>query len=515
MGPLALLMASALALGLALAQEVVVQTPLGPAQGQVEKGAIAFYGLPYGEAGRFQAPRPVASWPRGVGRERVACPQVPGTTARLGGYIPPQREDCLVLNLFLPLGPPPPGGFPVMAYLHGGGFTSGSAAEPVYGGHLLAREGVVVVSLNYRLGPLGFLALPALAKEDPKAVGNYGLLDVIEALRFIQRYIAYFGGNPNNVTLFGESAGGMLACTLLATPEAQGLFHKAILQSGGCQEVGPLEKDMAFGERWARSLGCAPEDPACLRSLPLGRLFPAAGPPGLPDITASALGFPLSPFKPHLGPLLPESPEEALKRGRAQGIPLLAGANAEELTFPGLAWLLGPRTWEEFGKRLSAQGLTPKQREALERVYQKRFSDPKTAWGQVQTDLLLLCPSLKAAKVQAPFAPTYAYLFTFRIPGFEGLVAFHGLELAPLFGNLEEMPFLPLFLSTEAREKAEALGKRMRRYWVGFAREGEPWGWPNWPEYGEGYLLRLDDPPGLLPDPFEERCGPLEALGLL
>ncbi|MFN3368819.1 MAG: carboxylesterase family protein, partial [Thermus sp.] len=113
-----------LAPGLALGQGITVQTPLGPAQGQIEKGAIAFYGLPYGEAGRFQAPRPAAAWPKGVGREKVACPQTPGTTARLGGYIPPQREDCLVANLFLPLELPPPEGFPVMVYLHGGGFTS-------------------------------------------------------------------------------------------------------------------------------------------------------------------------------------------------------------------------------------------------------------------------------------------------------------------------------------------------------------------------------------------------------
>lgn len=504
-----------LTLGLTLAQGITVRTPLGPALGQIEKGAIAFYGLPYAQANRFEAPRPVAAWPPGVGRERVACPQTLGTPARLGGYLPPQREDCLVANLFLPLELPPPEGFPVMVYLHGGGFTSGSAAEPIYEGHRLAQEGVVVVSVNYRLGPLGFLALPALAKEDPKAVGNYGLLDLVEALRFVQRYIRYFGGNPQNVTLFGESAGGMLVCSLLATPEAQGLFHRAILQSGGCHQVRPLEKDFPFGERWARNLGCSPEDLACLRHLPLSRLFPPEEPKAPPDITAAVLGFPLSPFKPHLGALLPENPLEALGQGRARGIPLLVGANLEELAFPTLAWLLGPRTWEEFSGRLAAQGIPPKEREALTKAYQRRFPDSRKAWGEAQTDLQLLCPSLKAARLQAPFAPTYAYLFTFRVPGWEGLGAFHGLELAPLFGNFEEMPFLPLFLSAEARERAEALGKRMRRYWVSFAREGEPWGWPRWPTYEEGYLLRLDEPPGLLPDPYGERCGALEALGLL
>lgn len=133
----------------------------------------------------------------------------------------------------------------------------------------------------------------------------------------------------------------------------------------------------------------------------------------------------------------------------------------------------------------------------------------------MQTDLTLLCPSLKAARLQAPHAPTYAYLFTFRAPGFEGLGAFHGLELAPLFGNLLERPFLPLFLRQEAQEEAEYLGKKMRRYWTSFAKDGEPKGWPRWPLYREGLLLRLDVPLGLLPDLYEERCGALEVLGLL
>jgi para-nitrobenzyl esterase len=119
------------------------------------------------------------------------------------------------------------------------------------------------------------------------------------------------------------------------------------------------------------------------------------------------------------------------------------------------------------------------------------------------------------ARLQSPHAPTYAYLFTFRVPGLEGLGSFHGLDLAPLFGHLHTPPFLPLFLGAEAWEKAEALGKRMRRYWTSFAREGEPLGWPRWPLYREGYLLRLDTPVGLLPDFYGERCGPLEALGLL
>ncbi len=501
---------------LALAQSFLAATPLGRAEGAWEGGAMAFYGLPYAEAGRFQAPRPVRAWPEGVGRERVACPQGPGLTARLGSPIPPQREDCLVLNAYLPTQVPPPEGFPVMVYLHGGGFTSGAAAEPIYRGHRLAEEGVVVVAPNYRLGPLGFLTLPALAEEDLRAVGNYGLLDVLEALRFVQRYIRYLGGNPENVTLFGESAGGMMVCALLATPEAKGLFHKAILQSGGCGYARPLQEDFAFGEAWARERGCDPKDLACLRALPLERLLPK-------EPTLEAMGrflsrpsvFRVGPFKPHLGPLLPQDPREALRTGMARGIPLIAGANAEEVSLPALQALLGPPSWEEAERRLLESGLSPKEAQALLARYRGRFPDPRAAWGALQTDLTLLCPSFQAARLQAPHAPTYAYLFSFRVPGLEGLGAFHGLELAPLFGNLEAMPFLPLFLGEEARGQAEYLGRKMRRYWTAFAKEGEPSGWPRWPLYREGLVLRLDVPVGLLPDPYAERCGALEGLGLL
>lgn len=503
--------------GLALAQSFWAETTLGRAEGRVEGGAIAFYGLPYAEAGRFQAPRPLKAWPEGVGQEAVACPQVPGITERFGGPIPPQREDCLVLNVYLPAQVPPPEGFPVMVYLHGGGFTSGAGAEPIYRGHLLAAEGVIVVAPNYRLGPLGFLALPALTEEDPRAVGNYGLLDALEALRFVRDYIRYFGGDPKNVTLFGESAGGMLVCALLATPEARGLFQKAIVQSGGCGYVRALEEDYAQGEAWAKARGCDPKDLACLRALPLERLLPE-------EPTLEAMGrflsnpslFRTGPFKPHLSPfLLPQDPREALREGKAAGIPLIAGANAEEVAFPSLQALLGPGDWEEAERRLLESGLSREKAQALLAHYRKGVPDPKRAWGEVQTDLTLLCPSLKAARLQAPHAPTYAYLFTFRVPGFEDLGAFHGLELAPLFGNLQAMPFLPLFLSQEAKEEAEYLGKMMRRYWTSFAKEGEPKGWPRWPLYREGHLLRLDVPLGLLPDLYEERCGALEVLGLL
>ncbi|WP_448568384.1 carboxylesterase/lipase family protein [Thermus sp.] len=484
----------------ALAAELFLFTPEGPLRGEAQDGVGAVFGLVYAQAERFAAPRLVEGLRQGPVR---ACPQPLGLTAQFGGYVPPQEEDCLQVQVYFPLKAPPKEGFPVMVFLHGGSFLSGSGAEPIYAAWRLAREGAVVLLPNYRLGALGFLALPALKEEDLVAVGNYGLLDTLLALRFAQRVAPYFGGNPENLTLFGQSAGSMLACTLLALPEARGLIQKAILQSGGCAEVRPLEGDFRVGERVARRAGCDPGDLACLRKAPLKDLVPGGGG------SLEATSFLSSPFKPHLNPrLLPKRPLEALLAGEARGVPLLAGATAEEVP-PGE----GPRSFAGFAEAL--KGERPQVREALLAHYQSRFPDPRRAYAAYQTERTLLCPTLKAARVQMAFAPTYAYLFTFRVPGLEALGAFHGLDLAPLFGNLQEMPFLPLFLHGEAKEQAEALGQGMRRYFVAFARDGEPKGWPRPPLYREGMVLRLDHPTGLLPDPYEERCGLLERLGLL
>jgi para-nitrobenzyl esterase len=181
-----------------------------------------------------------------------------------------------------------------MVFLHGGSFLSGSGAEPIYAAWRLAREGAVVFLPNYRLGALGFLALPALREEDPVAVGNYGLLDALLALRFIKRVAPYFGGSPEGLTLLGQSAGSMLTCTLLALPEARRLVKGAILQSGGCAEVRPLEKDLEVGEKVAAKAGCDPKDLTCLRRAPVRDLVPGGGG------SLEATSFLFSPFKPHL-----------------------------------------------------------------------------------------------------------------------------------------------------------------------------------------------------------------------
>lgn len=446
--------------------------------------ALAFYGIPYAQAERFAPPKPVKL--RGylqATRPGPACPQRLGVTARFGGWLPPQAEDCLNLNVFVSRRPPPPSGFPVMVFIHGGGFQSGSASEPIYGGARLAEGGVVVVAPNYRLGPLGFLPW--------EGGGNYGLLDLLEALRFVQKHIAAFGGDPKNVTLFGESAGAMLTCTLLGVPAARGLFQKAILQSGGCEEVRPLEEDLPLGRRYAKERGC--EDLDCLRRLPLSAFFKE---PAVLTLEASSLPFSLSPFKPHIdGHLLPKPPLEALREGAASEVPLVVGSNQEELLpFLGLA---PPKSWPEV-ERLMRPILRERTPRALA-FYRARYADPKEAYWRLETDRLFHCPALKTTQAQSPHAPVYLYRFAYRSPDLPGLGSYHGLELAPLFGNLDQMPFLPFFLTQKARESAEEMGRILRRYWVGFAQRGEPTGWPRWPEAKEGQALLLDLPPRLLP----------------
>ncbi len=470
-------------------------TPVGLVEGVREEEVAVFWGIPYAEARRFAPPEPLPLRPGAYTQPGPACPQKPGLLQRLGGWLPPQEENCLNLNLFLPLDPPPPGGWPVLVFLHGGSFASGSGAEPLYHGRRLAQAGALVVTLNYRLGPLGFLPWEGAA--------NLGLLDMVAALGWLQRHIAYFGGDPGRVALFGESAGGAAVCALLASPRARGLFGAAILQSPalGCEAARPLAQDLPLGRKVAQELGC--QDPDCLRRLPLPALLPATTPsPTLRRLYA--LEYPDSPFRPHLdGEVLPLSPLEALRQGQARGIPLVFGYNAQEVD--GYYANQAPSAWEGLEARLR-RVYQARAQEVLA-YYRARFPSPRAAYGAWQSERLFLCPVMRALEAQAPHGPVYLYRLAFRSPDLPDLGSFHGLDLPVLFGNLQEWPARALFLSGEAVEQAQALGARMRRYWVNLAQRGEPLGWPRWPDWGEGQgALLLDWPLGLVDHPFPGIC---------
>jgi para-nitrobenzyl esterase len=511
------LLALLVTLGLALAQPAYLLTPKGPIQGGVNQAAkVAYFlGIPYAKAERWKAPVAAEPW-KGVLQAThagYACPQRSVLTSRLGGYIPPQSEDCLSLNVWVPLAVPPEGGWGVMVWLHGGSFTGGSAGEPVYDGANLASRGVIVVSLNYRLGVFGYLALPALQREDPQGrVGNYGTLDQLEALRWVQANIASFGGNPRNVTVFGQSAGGMAVCTLLASPLAKGLFQKAVIESGGCTYVKTLESGFKFGQALAKLLGCDGSDLACLRALPRERFFPPEGSqtyeairkliggtnPGTPGTGET---FAEGPYKPHLdGVVLDTVPLQALREGRAAGIPLLGGATTQE------AWLerLDVGSWETFAERV--RRYLPERAEALTAEYRRRYRDPGEAWAYLITDSVLFCPTYAALQAQSAFAPTYAYIFDYTSPVLPILGSFHGAEVPWLFGTFSAWPFLGLYLTDAAQSEVQDVAGRLQAYWARFAQDNEPGGWPRWPEYASGQVLRFSGKLGLRPDPYPQRC---------
>lgn len=495
-------------LGIVYGHSVFVLTPQGRLQGGLNQNTqVAYFlGIPYAKAERWKAPQPVLRLERifQATQPGHACPQRGVFTTRLGGYIPPQSEDCLNLGVWMPVAAPPPEGYPVMVWIHGGSYTGGSWAEPLYDGTSLASQGAVVVGFNYRLGSLGWLALPELQREDPLgSTGNYGLMDMLEALRWVQRNIAAFGGNANNVTLFGQSAGGMAVCTLLAVPEARGLFHKAIIQSGGCEYVRTLEQGLAWGEQWAARTGCGAGDLACLRQIPLERLFPPE------DRSIGALlqrveagEFSEVPWKPHLdGVWLRKVPLQALREGDSAGVPLVVGATAQE------TWgerLTGPSNWAEFAKRVEEK-LPGRGKEAAG-FYQSRYPSPAEAWAYFQTDRILLCPTLGAGVAQADHAPTYSYLVDWVSPVLEVLGSFHGIELPLLFGNETSWPSLALFLTEEAMEISRPLARALQAQWINFARTGEPF-IQGWPETKAGYAMGLSARPARISDPYPERCG--------
>ena len=301
-----------------------VEVEGGRIEGTRQQGLAVYKGVPFAApptgALRWREPQAVLPW-SGVRRADAFAPACMQTGSSMPGEPPPRvSEDCLYLNIWTPARDARQR-LPVMVWIHGGGFTNGATALPLYGGDRLARRGVVVVTIAYRLGPLGFLAHPELTKESPgHGSGNYGVMDQIAALGWIQRNIAAFGGDPDRVTIFGQSAGAMSVSLLMASPRAARLFHRAIAQSGGVFEPAQLAPgyQLANAERdgaaYAASLGA--HSLAELRRLPAAALLGGS---------AAAVSHPV--VEPNV---LPESPYDAFAAGHQADVPILVGSNADE-----------------------------------------------------------------------------------------------------------------------------------------------------------------------------------------
>jgi len=467
----------------------VVETRSGRVGGLEEAGIHAFRGIPYARpplAGlRLRPPQRELPWP-GVRDARSAGPASLQNGSMLGALLglPPaeHHEDCLSLNVHTPA--PDGERRPVMVWIHGGGFVFGSGAQTVYESAELVRRGdVVLVTLNYRLGALGWLALPALGHEEGGVVGNLGLLDQIAALEWVQECIAGFGGDPARVTVFGESAGAMSVGALLGAPRAAGLFRRAILQSGACHNASDRETAARVAHVLMKELGLEPEDVASLRSLPADRILEAQARTIL-QMAPEVRGLPFQPTVD--GAVLPERPLDAVAAGASDAVELLVGTNADEWKLFGLSDAKA-RSLDERAllRRLerSAPGRAadgrPHAERALHTYREARRSaglpaEPPDIWFAAEGDRFFGVPALRLAEQRRDaVAGTWRYLFTWQSPAMGGaLGACHALELPFVFGTTDRLPALRGFVG-EGPEVGQ-LSRRMQDAWLAFAHDGRP-----------------------------------------
>ncbi len=475
-----------------------VETAAGRVAGSREDGVLVFRGIPYARAPqgalRLSAPRPPEPWTgvREAKRFGASAPQTPGRLAALlGSPTESFAEDCLYLNVWTP--GTDAARRPVLVWLHGGSFTTGSGSQPVYDGARLARRGdAVVVTINYRLGALGFLHLPALEREAHAATANPGLLDQVAALAWVRENIAAFGGDPTNTTLFGESAGAMSVGTLLGTPRARGLFARAILQSGAASNVTDREDALRVGETFMKELGLAPDDLAGLRAQPLAAVLAAQE-----RATAQLLGVvPQLPFQPVVdGDVLPRPPLEAIAGGSARDISILIGTNLEEQklyapTDPKAQLLDDDGLLRRCRRALPEPGPDGRPRgEHVVRRYRAaregRFDvSPRELWFAIETDRWFRVPATRLAEKHAAHQPaTWAYLFTWKSPALGGMLgSCHALEIPFVFGCVDDQ-LVQRFVGDD--KAVPGISQRMQDAWLAFARSGDPGhsGLDAWPRY--------------------------------
>jgi len=405
-----------------------------------------------------------------------------------------------------------------MVFIHGGGFVQGSSRDPLYDGANLARAGdLVVVTMNYRLGGLGFLATEALAAESSEdSAGNYGSRDQIAALSWVGRNVAAFGGDPDEVTVFGESAGGSSICVLLGSPRADGLFGRAIQQSGGgcyaypdLREAGRLPSAIESSRGVVAATGCdrVADELACLRGLDASEIVDAT----LVGAGTSVFGLP--GIGPNVdGDVLPGLPFDRMLAGDVPDVPFIAGSNADEMALFAMDMTVPTAAAYERIVR-EALGDTVVADRVLELYPADAFRTPKAAYIAVSSDIIFICPALSVARAMASGSePAFAYHFTHALGGVLGLLgAAHGLELPFIFANYSQWDYTP----TEADLRVV---DAMQGAWTSFARgEPAPVTDPAWPVYTEAEpaIALLDDPIAIADEIREGRCEELRSLGLV
>ena len=486
-------------------RNAIVETRSGPVRGEHKRGAFRCKGIPYAAPPvgdrRFRPPQGIDAWTEihdGIGRFPIAPQPLAGMEAAAGGAgnQVQSEAECLTLNVWTPAADDRKR--PVMFWIHGGGFVTGAGTVPWYEGSRLTRRDVVVVTVNYRLGALGFLDVESLGGPDYRDSGNCGLLDQIAALRWVRDNIEAFGGDPDNVTIFGESAGGMSVGTLLGTPSASGLFHKAIPQSGAAANVHHKTEAEAITAQVLAELGV--DDLAALQRVPADRMVDAQV-----KIRNDFGGGGVLPFQPVAGgDVLPVQAIEAIRAGSAAGVPVLTGTNLHEMR---LFTALDPRLRQTDAERLHrladarTGGRGP---ELLEAYAAAGIDGHDRQFEALTTDLIFRLPAIELLEAQAPHAPTFGYEFRFESTAFGGsLGAAHAVEIPFVFDNLDAGG--ASFFVGEATDAMRDLASSMADAWAGFAHSGVPNAedLPPWPRYDvdDRATMILDLEAGIEHDP--------------
>jgi para-nitrobenzyl esterase len=470
-----------------------VQTDGGQVEGTSEDGVTVYRGIPFaappvGER-RWQPPQPAAKWPgvRKAEQFAASCYQPSAANPILGASALTVSEDCLYLNVWTPAKSPSER-LPVMVWIYGGGFIGGSTALPLYSGEQLAKKGVIVVSVAYRIGPLGFLAHPELSAESKRRVsGNYGLLDQIAGLQWVQRNIAAFGGDPRRVTIFGESAGGIAVSMLAASPLAQGLFHGAISESGG--SFGPTRTPPDMGENLelladAERAGLATAQRAGAKSLAELRKLSA-------DAVWKANPLVNMSWPVVDGWAIPDDQYKLYRAKRYNDTPVLIGTNSNE----GGLFPAAP------SREAYVAGVKKRYGPHADNVL-KAYPADEARWAQSSRDLnrdvgfawhTWVWATLQA---QTGKSPAFVYYFNHKPPRAEGSPfknapgAIHADEMVYVFQHLDQQK-LPWTAADRATSEA------MATYWTNFAKRGDPngAGVANWPAFAAGQpaMMHFDD----------------------
>jgi len=460
--------------------EGVTRTTSGVVQGQEERGLWVFRGIPYaqvtGPEGRWRPAEAPVPW-AGTRMASSWGPIAPQTPPVPGFSFPSDPtasdEDCLNLNIWTPR--LDDGRRPVLVWLHGGGYTTGTGASALFGGGRLASKGVVVVTINYRLGALGLLAHPDLLAEPGAGWGNWSLRDQIAALHWVKDNIAGFGGDPDNVTLFGESAGAMSISDLLTAQDASGLFHRAVIQSGPPATASPQWASRR-AQRLADHLDVPADDLAALRQVPAERLVEATH--RLAVEAPSDGGLPMALLPVVDGVLLGRPPGDSFVDGACSSVPVLVGTTRDECALFTTADHVDPDlNAEQVGLRL-AHLVGPSGRDIVDAYREARSArgeivTGRDLWTAVTTDYVFRLPLQALATAHIKYQPkTYAYLFTWESPFLGGMFgSCHGLEIPFVFGTVEDAS---VQVFTGGGPGAAVLSEQMQRAWVAFARDGDP-----------------------------------------